>query len=154
MRGEAKLTESESRGFQLFVTENDPALGLRGADCFHCHGGSLFVSLDYANNGLPLGVGGTDRSDVTGNAADRGKFKVPSLRNVAVTGPYMHDGRFATLEEVIEHYHSGVERSPTLDPNLAKHPREGLQLSDGDKRDLIHFLRTLTDPALLGTDGE
>ncbi len=152
MRGEAELTEGERRGFQLFVTENDPALGLRGADCFHCHGGGLFVSAAYANNGLPLAPGEGDRSTVTGDPADRGKFKVPSLRNIAVTAPYMHDGRFATLEEVVEHYDSGVRRTPELDPNLAKHPPGGLGLSAQDKRDLVAFLKTLTDPVFLGVE--
>ena len=82
---------------------------------------------------------------VTGSEADRGKFKTPSLRNVAVRAPYMHDGRFATLEEVVEHYNSGVRRRPNLDPNLAKHPAEGLGLTEEEKGELVAFLRTLTD---------
>ena len=77
--------------------------------------------------------------------ADRGKFKVPTLRNVALTAPYMHDGRFATLEEVVEHYNAGVRPSPTLDPNLAKHPVSGLGLNAADKAALVAFLKTLTD---------
>jgi len=82
---------------------------------------------------------------VTKREGDRGKFAVPSLRNVAVTGPYMHDGRFRTLEEVVEHYCTGMIRSATLDPNLAKHPDGGLPLSAADKHALVAFLRTLTD---------
>jgi cytochrome c peroxidase len=148
------LTAEERRGLELFVTEHDPARGLRGADCFHCHGGNLFTSGQLANNGLPAlgatgGKGDEGRFDVTGNEADRGKFKVPSLRNVAATGPYMHDGRFATLEEVVEHYDRGVQRSATLDPNLAKHPASGLGLSAEDKRALVAFLKTLTDETFL-----
>src|SRR5262249_39659559 len=84
-------------------------------------------------------------SVVTRKEADRGKFVVPSLRNVAVTAPYMHDGRFATLEQVIEHYVTGVKRSSTLDPNLAKHPDGGVPLSAEDRKALVAFLNTLTD---------
>ncbi len=69
----------------------------------------------------------------------------PSLRNIALTAPYMHDGRFATLEEVVEHYSTGIHRSPTLDPNLAKHPETGLHLEIADKAALVAFLKTLTD---------
>lgn len=143
------LTPSENRGLQLFVTEHDPARGLRGADCFHCHGGMLFTDHSFHNNGLKLAGDDIGRAAVTKNAADRGKFKAPSLRNIALTAPYMHDGRFGTLEEVIEHYNSGVVRSETLDPNLAKHPEGGLALTAQEKADLAAFLRTLTDPALL-----
>jgi len=74
---------------------------------------------------------------------------VPSLRNVAVTAPYMHDGRFRTLEEVVEHYCTGMKRSATLDPNLAKHPDGGVPLSTDDKRALVAFLKTLTDEKYL-----
>lgn len=153
-QGGAPLTAQERRGFALFLTEHDPRLGLRGADCFHCHGGALFTNQQFMHNGLRLGLD-TGRERVTGQAADRGKFRTPSLRNVAVTGPYMHDGRFQTLEEVVEHYDRGVERHPNLDPNLAKHPPQGLGLSKEDKAALVAFLKTLTDPAFLpgGTDG-
>lgn len=139
------LTPQEQRGLQLFVTEHDPARGLRGADCFHCHGGNLFSNHQYMNNGLAPRAGDLGRMEVTGLEADRGKFKVPSLRNVASTAPYMHDGRFATLEEVVEHYNRGVHRTRTLDPNLAKHPESGLGLSADDKAALVSFLKTLTD---------
>ena len=139
------LTESEKRGLQLFVTEFDPKNGVRGADCFHCHGGTLFTSQAFANNGLPLAPDDIGRMEVTGKETDKGLFKVPSLRNIALTPPYMHDGRFATLEEVVEHYSSGVRRSATLDPNLAKHPEAGIQLTPEEKADLVAFLRTLSD---------
>ena len=146
----AELTESEKRGLRLFVTEFDPKRGLRGADCFHCHGGTLFMSQPFANNGLALGDDDLGRMGVTHDAADRGKFKTPSLRNIARTAPYMHDGRFATLEEVVEHYSSGVHPSATLDPNLAKHPAEGMQLTKQEKADLTAFLKTLTDETFTG----
>jgi cytochrome c peroxidase len=145
LRKRTRLTASEARGLQLFVTEFDPAKGLRGADCFHCHGGMLFTDDAFHNNGLAITSGDVGRMAITGNAADRSKFKTPSLRNVALTAPYMHDGRFATLEEVVEHYSAGVERSDTLDPNLAKHPVAGLQLTAAEKSDLVAFLKTLTD---------
>lgn len=149
----AELTESEKRGLRLFVTEFDPKRGLRGADCFHCHGGTLFMSQAFANNGLALTEDDIGRMAVTKDEADRGKFKTPSLRNIARTAPYMHDGRFATLEEVVEHYSRGVRTSPTLDPNLAKHPAGGIQLTAEEKADLVAFLKTLTDESFTG-EGE
>jgi cytochrome c peroxidase len=145
LRGEDKFSADEQRGFELFSTEYDPRRGQFGADCFHCHGGPLFQSQSFANNGSDGAFTDIGREKVTGNASDRGKFSVPSLRNVALTAPYMHDGRFRTLEDVIEHYSTGVVRSATLDPNLAKHPDGGVPLTDADKRALVAFLKTLTD---------
>jgi len=147
MKGKAALTPEEKRGFELFFTEFEPRLGKFGADCFHCHGGALFTDHSFHNNGL------TTTDDIglaafTKKKSDRYKFSTPSLRNIALTAPYMHDGRFATLEEVIEHYNSSFERSATLDPNLAKHPT-GLKLTADDKLALIAFLKTLTDPAMV-----
>ena len=105
----------------------------------------------FANNGLePLGDAG--RFEVTKREDDRGKFKTPSLRNVALTAPYMHDGRFATLEEVIDHYDHGIHPSPTLDPNIAKHPPTGLGLSAEDKQALVAFLKTLSDESFVGRE--
>ena len=144
-RGEEKFTPEEQRGFELFSTEYDPRRGQYGADCFHCHGGSLFQSQGYANNGLDAVSADVGRQKVTGKFSDAGKFAVPSLRNAALTAPYMHDGRFKTLEEVVEHYSTGVVRSATLDPNLAKHPDGGVPLTAEDKRALVAFLKTLTD---------
>lgn len=149
-REEAQFTAEEARGFQLFATEYDPRRKQFGGDCFHCHGGALFRSQAFANNGLDADFKDPGRAKITGNDADRGKFATPSLRNVALTAPYMHDGRFTTLEEVVEHYSTGVKRSATLDPNLAKHPDGGVPLSAEDKRALVAFLRTLTDERFLG----
>lgn len=143
MRGEAKFTQEEARGFQLFHTEFDPTRGLRGADCFHCHGGALFVSQRFGNNGLPARGGDPGRAAVTGRPADKALFSVPSLRQVAKTAPYMHDGRFDTLEEVVKHYCEGIVSGPTLDPNLAKHPAGSLGLGDDEQQALVAFLRTL-----------
>lgn len=145
IRGTATLTEEEQRGLQLFITEYDPRREQFGADCFHCHGGPLFQSQSFANNGLDETFADPGHATVSGKAADEGKFATPSLRNIALTAPYMHDGRFRTLEEVVAHYATGVIRSSTLDPNLAKHPNGGVPLSPADKRALVAFLRTLTD---------
>ncbi|MES2660554.1 MAG: MbnP family protein [Verrucomicrobiota bacterium] len=145
LRGQAVLTPEEQRGAELFNTEYDPARGSRGADCFHCHGGPLFRSAAFANNGLDGAGPDPGRFKATKAAGDRGKFAVPSLRNIALTAPYMHDGRFRTLEEVVAHYDGGLQSSPTLDPNLAKHPVTGLQLGAENRRAIVAFLNTLTD---------
>lgn len=140
-RGEAILTDSELRGLDLFTTE-------RG-DCFHCHGNDrspFFTNFQFNNNGLdslPIDKG---LGAITGKAEDMGLFKTPSLRNLSFTAPYMHDGRFATIEEVIEFYNSGTKAGPTTDVNIIKnHPKGGLNLSPQDKLDLIAFLKTLDD---------
>ena len=140
--GKATLSDEEKRGFELFMTEYEPRTGQMGADCFHCHGGALFSDHQFHDNGLDGDAPG--RAAVTQLPGDQRKFSTPSLRNVSLTAPYMHDGRFATLEEVVEHYSSGIHRSPTLDPNLAKHPPEGLQLATSDKAALVAFLKSLS----------
>lgn len=143
LAGKAEFSDEEKRGFELFMTENEPRTGQLGADCFHCHGGPLFSDHQFHNNGLEGDEPG--RAKVTGLPGDQGKFSTPTLRNVYLTAPYMHDGRFATLEEVVEHYSSGIHRSGTLDPNIAKHPEKGLNLNTADKAALVAFLKTLTD---------
>ncbi len=155
-RGEITLTDSEERGRALFFAPfnpNDPANS--GADCARCHGGPNFTNNAFMNNGLDMGMNFTDlgRFDVTGNPADRARFKVTSLRNIAVTQPYMHDGRLETLEEVVEHYNSGVFGSPTLDPILNNiRQNGGLGLSQQDKDDLVAFMHTLTDDVFLNNE--
>lgn len=148
----AQLTPKEQRGLQLFITEHAPDRGLRGADCFHCHGGNLFSNHQFMNNGLEEYPGDLGRMNVTRSESDRAKFKVPTLRNVALTAPYMHDGRLATLEDVVEHYNGKLHRSQTLDPNLAKHPESGLGLSAEDKAALVAFLKTLTDEQFVNSE--
>lgn len=143
--GKEKLTEQEQQGFALFAMEYDPARGKRGADCFHCHGGSLFTDFVVRSNGLDLASADAGAQLATGQAADHGRFKTPSLRNVALTAPYMHDGRLTTLEQVVAHYDHGVQRAANLDPNLAKHPAAGMGLSAEDQAALVAFLKTLTD---------
>lgn len=129
MSGKANLTPLEERGMKLFFTEYEPRSQQYGADCFHCHGGANFSDHQLHNNGL-----GDQR------------FSTPSLRNLTLTAPYMHDGRFQTLTEVIAHYSGPMPRTPLLDPNLAKHPKLGLQLKANDQAALVAFLKTLTDP--------
>ncbi|HRJ06962.1 MAG TPA: cytochrome c peroxidase [Prosthecobacter sp.] len=146
--GKAELTEQEQHGFRLFFTESDPARGIRGADCFHCHGGAHFTNNQFHNNGLDPDdlIRDIGREKVTGKPGDKGKFMTPSLRNAALTAPYMHDGRFKTLEEVVDHYDRGIKSSSTLDPNLAKHlTHGGLGLTPEEKAALVAFLKTLTD---------
>ena len=143
LNGRDKFTDEEARGFELFMTESDLRTEQRGADCFHCHGGPLFSDHQFHNNGLKLS--GPGRAEITKLRGDEGKFATPSLRNVALTAPYMHDGRFTTLEEVVDHYRTGIQHSPTLDPNLAKHTGGGIPLSDADRSALVAFLRTLTE---------
>ena len=155
MEGTATLSESEERGRVLFFREYDPFLGQKGGECFHCHGGFNFTNDQFMNNGLDTDAGQTDpgRFMVTGILADKALFKVPSLRNVSLTPPYMHDGRFATIEEVIEHYATGVKVSSTVD-GILFHNLEpgGLQLTVQDKADLVAFLKTLTDESLRTND--
>ena len=149
LRGEAELTAAEKRGFELFMTEYDPRREQYGADCFHCHGGALFSDHQFHNNGQHLDERDLGRFKVTKLDADKGKFSTPSLRNVALTAPYMHDGKFRSLEDVVAHYDHGVRRTTTLDPNLAKHPADGLRLSRQDQDALVAFLQTLTDEKYL-----
>tara|TARA_B100000497_G_scaffold10237_1_gene11381 strand:- start:10220 stop:11212 length:993 start_codon:yes stop_codon:yes gene_type:complete len=136
------VTAQEINGFNIFMDEN------RG-DCFHCHGSEfnpLWTNNAFHNNGLDssfedLGLGG-----FTGDPLDYGKFKSPSLRNLAYTAPYMHDGRFATLDEVINHYSEGLVYSNTIDPLMKNIAEGGAQLTDSDKADLKAFLLSLSEP--------
>ena len=152
-RGQASFSISEARGRDLFFRQFDPAdPNNSGANCAHCHGGANFENNDYMNNGLDLEVNMADvgREDVTNNPLYKGAFKVPSLRNIELTPPYMHDGRFDTLEDVVEHYDHGIKISPTLNSTLASVQNNGgLQLTSQDKSDLIAFLKTLTDHELV-----
>jgi len=152
LRGETTLTDAELRGKELFFSEFDPFGSEKGAECFHCHAGHNFTNDAFMNNGLDTDAGLTDpgRQNVTNDPGDRGKFKVPSLRNIALTPPYMHDGRFATLDEVLNHYDHGVQPSATVDGLLQYNLQPGgLQLTSQDKADLIAFLHTLTDTDFL-----
>lgn len=133
-----EVTNDEKAGYDLFKS-------LNGADCFHCHNGPMMQVQKYSNNGLDSNPTDIGREKVTGSSADRGKFKIPTLRNIALTAPYMHDGRFATLDEVIEHYSSGIHTSPTIDPLIEYAFQGGVQLDAEEKALLKAFLNTLTD---------
>ena len=148
------LSDLEEDGRVLFFTE--PSTEHPG--CAHCHNAPTFADLDaggtgFRNNGLDAvdeldGFADAGRGAVTGNLYDNGKFRAPTLRNVELTAPYMHDGRFATLDEVLDHYASGGHYSPTRDVQMT-----GFTLSDGDREALKAFLRTLTDPEALRREG-
>ena len=146
-RGEFELTAQEERGRQLFMKPRgkNGAGKISGVGCASCHSGPLLTDHEFRNNGLAPANDDLGREAVTGKPEDRHRFATPSLRNVALTHPYMHDGRFETLEEVIEHYDSGVRPSPTTDPLLTDEGA-GLGLSDDDKAALVAFLKTLSDP--------
>ncbi|MEZ4805695.1 MAG: cytochrome c peroxidase [Bacteroidia bacterium] len=145
------LTKEEERGRFLFFTEYNPAFpNATGADCEHCHGGPNFENNRYMNNGLDDNASITDigRQKVTNRPMDKAAFKVPSLRNIALTPPYMHDGRFKTLEEVVDHYNL-VKASSTLDPSFQQQLPNGLELTPEDKKALVAFLKTLTDEVFI-----
>lgn len=146
LRGEVQLTPQELNGYVLFITEE-------GADCFHCHGGGgnpLFTTNQCVNNGLDSAfVDPSDRSSVTGQACDKGSYKVPSLRNVEAGAPYMHDGRFSTLDEVIDFYSENVHNSAQISPLMHHVMQGGVQLTPTEKADLKAFLFALTDTAFL-----
>lgn len=152
LSGEATLTASEERGRLLFFTEYNPFFpNVSGADCQHCHSGLNFENDQYMNNGLDTDAEFTDLgyAEVTGQATDNAKFKVPSLRNIEKTAPYMHDGRFQTLEEVVDHYNSHIDSSSTVAIELENTRATGLMLDAQKKADLVAFLKTLTDEAYL-----
>ena len=159
LRGEITLNAQEERGRKLFMAHPDVKVSLRGGNCIDCH--SQFLTsgfstrLDgFSNNGLDdeehLQPG---LQSVTGDPAHRGRFKVPTLRNIALTAPYMHDGRFATLEEVLHHYDRGIRKSSTLSPLIAEADNQGagsqegisLHLTEAEQGAIIAFLHTLTD---------
>lgn len=139
--GETTLTPQELNGFNVFMDETK-------GDCFHCHGNDknpLWTDNIFHNNGLDATITDLGLGKVTGDPADNGKFKSPSLRNLAFTAPYMHDGRFATLDEVINHYSEGLQNSSTIDPLMKKVAQGGVHLSAQDKADLKAFLLSLSD---------
>jgi cytochrome c peroxidase len=133
-RGEGinSFSDSEQRGYNLFVLK-----------CASCHKEPLFTDFSFRNNGLAINPNLNDsgRKHITGEMTDAFKFKVPSLRNIALTYPYMHDGRFSTLEECLNHYNTGISNTVNLDAQL----QNGIQLTNQEKQDVVAFLKTLTD---------
>jgi cytochrome c peroxidase len=150
LRGEVAFNKDEADGFVLV---NDMTKG----DCLHCHttdGDALGTRPGFSNNGIdsfkdPQSYPDKGHGLVTGKLSDYGKFKIPSLRNVAVTGPYMHDGRFETLEEVIDFYSEGVHYGSNTDPKMGTAHGRHMHLTGDEKRKIIVFLKTLTDSAFL-----
>lgn len=134
-RGEnnVTLTDAELRGYNLFL-----------AKCNSCHKEPVFSDFAFRNNGLPMDIYLKDsgRARITTLISDRFKFKTPSLRNVGKTAPYMHDGRFATLEQCLDHYTNGITNMVNIDPLLQS---GSIPLTAQEKQDIIAFLNTLTD---------
>jgi cytochrome c peroxidase len=146
MLGSAQLTPSERNGYVLFMTEE-------GGDCFHCHGGDgnpLFTTNLFYNNGKDSVFTETgDRFSITGDFTDAGAYKAPTLRNLVYTAPYMHDGRFKTLDEVLAFYNSGLVWSPVISPLMHHIGTQGVRLAPGELADLKSFLLTLTDSSFV-----
>jgi cytochrome c peroxidase len=142
MRDEGStFTQQESQGKAIFEEK-----------CASCHSGTLFTDHSYRNNGLPVDPQYNDlgRKKVTGEQTDKYKFRVPSLRNIAVTFPYMHDGRFQNLRDVLDFYDNAVQNTENLDPQLVKSDGSfGIPLTEAEKNQLIAFLNTLTDDNFL-----
>ncbi len=138
-RGEGELTPLELAGYNLFLSEK--------AECFHCHGRPLFTDDDLHNNGLD-----EEPDDgyylVSNYNPDKGHFRTPTLRNIEFTAPYMHDGRFATLEEVIDFYSDSIKTSSTVDP-LMPNDNGGFHWTELEKQQLVSFLKTLSDTTYL-----
>lgn len=146
----SNFSAEENRGKEIFL---DPNLGA----CSACHGTETFVAPGLRNNGLQLNYSDQGAGGISGLGRDNALFKSPSLKSIALTAPYMHDGRFETLEEVVEHYNSGVQPHPNLSPPL-RLPGPGaiqvrrLNLTESDKAALVAFLKTLTDESLLNDE--
>lgn len=145
--GTEEFTPLEKRGHDLFFTPRPSG----GAGCFQCHGGPEFTDHRFRNNGLKPASDLNDqgRFEVTGKEKDRLLFATPTLRNIALTAPYMHDGRFTKLPEAVAHYASPLHQSATLDPQL---PPEGLGLAEKEQEALVAFLETLTDPRFVDSE--
>ncbi|WP_210521002.1 cytochrome-c peroxidase [Hymenobacter terricola] len=148
------LSTYEQQGLVLFTTH--PNGTLRGGNCGDCHSGDLQTNHTFSNNGLDRTFADLGLGSQTSRPTDNGKFRVPSLRNIALTAPYMHDGRFATLDDVVSHYNEHVIlNSPNIDPlllNTTNDPRQQsftLDLTTTEKAQIVAFLRTLTDSTFI-----
>jgi len=143
--GQEELTFDERMGYQIFQAENK-------GDCFHCHGSienPLWTDNSFHNNGMDSVFTDIGLEEVTGNPGDRGRFKTPSLRNLKFSAPYMHDGRFATLDEVINHYSEGLVFSPSIDPLMKSAYKGGVHLTEKEKGQLKAFLLSLSDDSFV-----
>lgn len=140
-----KFRRNESGGD--FTTEESEGYAIFNAKCASCHATDLQTDDSFRNNGLAVNLFVNDigRYRVTESDDDYYKFKVPSLRNIEMTAPYMHDGRFGSLASVLNHYSNGVQNSATLDPILNQNGKLGISLNADEKVKIIAFLKTLTD---------
>ena len=159
LQGDKDILDDDELDGKLMFFDEGAAVGLPDAQCFHCHGGITLTGNNYFNNGLDSVANLADFIDkglgeFTGNPSNNGKFRSPTLRNIALTAPYMHDGRFTTLEEVVNHYSSHGKPSPNKDPFIAQigfpipgsNPAQYTGLTPNQKMALVKFLHTLTDP--------
>jgi cytochrome c peroxidase len=153
LAGTYQPTEQEMRGMSLFMDGPVPEKKIRGANCGHCHGGPKTFKELFHNNGLDSIPGDSGREKFTGQPSDRGRFRVPTLRNIGLTAPYMHDGRFTTLEQVLEHYNEHIRESETLSSFLRDISNEtdgkSLLLNNQEKQDIVSFLHMLTDSSFI-----
>ncbi len=153
LRGQYQPTPSEMNGIALFYTDPNPAKQVRGAACDHCHGGPKTYNELFHNNGLDSLSADAGIEQLTGQPTDRGRFRVVTLRNVSLTAPYMHDGRFNTLEEVVSHYNEHIRQSPALSSFLQNRSNtagsRNLDLTNAEKKDLIAFMHMLTDSTFI-----
>jgi cytochrome c peroxidase len=149
LRGTYSATQEELKGMTLFNTGPQPEKGIRGANCVHCHGGAKNYMELFDYNGLDGIPKDACIETLTGLSSDRGRFKVPSLRNIALTTLYMHDGRFKTLDEVIDHYSEHIQESASLSTFIRGESNEpgarSLKLLPDEKKEIIAFLNMLTD---------
>ncbi|MEC5142640.1 cytochrome c peroxidase [Chitinophaga sp. 212800010-3] len=131
-----------------FTAEEEAGYAIFREKCAACHKEPLFTDLSYRSNGLPYlsALNDIGRMKITGNTDDNLRFKVPSLRNILKSSPYMHDGRFFDIFQVFDFYDHGIQVTPTTDPLV----RNGIRLSETEKRRLYFFLNTLTDYSFLG----
>jgi cytochrome c peroxidase len=147
------FSDSENNGKSMFIESKN----LNGVGCIGCHATEAFINLESGpfNNGLDLVTDADNGALETFPNVDRfkGAFKVPSLKNIELTAPYMHDGRFATLEEVVKHYNSGVQNHTNLSKGLTVDDAgvipQSLNLTEQEKTDLVNFLKTLTDNEII-----
>ncbi|TNE66992.1 MAG: cytochrome C peroxidase [Bacteroidetes bacterium] len=162
LQGDTDALDDDELDGKLMFFDEGAVVGLPDAQCFHCHGGLTLTGNQYFNNGLDSVAALEDfpdrgRGEVTGNPYDNGKFRSPTLRNIALSGPYMHDGRFATLDEVLEHYSGNGKGVINEDPFIRQigfpvpgtNPVQYSGLTPSQKQALVKFLHTLTDTTFI-----
>ncbi|HEY1196062.1 cytochrome-c peroxidase [Flavobacterium sp.] len=153
LKGEYKPNQQELNGMELFMNSPQPEKNIRGANCSQCHGTPKMYMELFHNNGLDSEPKDIGREELTGMPNDRGRFRVATLRNIALTAPYMHDGRFKNLEEVLDHYNEHISPSKSLSISLKDRSNnlngKDLGLTANEKSDIISFLKMLTDSTFI-----